>query len=65
MCCGQSGVLFDLSESTPLGSEQTDDPTVRVKVVLGYRYKIFYRIREYGIEIVHVRHTSRRPWIGP
>ncbi|MFL5097460.1 MAG: type II toxin-antitoxin system RelE/ParE family toxin [Xanthobacteraceae bacterium] len=25
----------------------------------------FYRIRGDIIEIVHVRHTSRRPWIGP
>ena len=49
----------------PFGSQQTDDPALRVKVVLGYRYKIFYRIREDIIEIVHVRHTSRRPWIGP
>ncbi|MFL4977837.1 MAG: type II toxin-antitoxin system RelE/ParE family toxin, partial [Xanthobacteraceae bacterium] len=47
------------------GSQQTDDPTLRVKVVVGYRYKILYRIREDIIEIVHVRHTSRRPWIGP
>ena len=49
----------------PFASEQTDDPTLRVKIVLGFRYKIFYRIREDIIEIVHVRHTSRRPWIGP
>jgi toxin ParE1/3/4 len=49
----------------PLASEQTDDPAIRVKIVLAYRYKIFYRVRGSVIEIVHVRHTSRRPWLGP
>jgi toxin ParE1/3/4 len=29
----------------PLASEQTDDPAIRVKIVLAYRYKIFYRVR--------------------
>jgi plasmid stabilization system protein ParE len=34
-----------------------------VKVVRRYRYKIFYSIiDENTVEIVHVRHTSRRPW---
>ncbi|MGH6769943.1 MAG: type II toxin-antitoxin system RelE/ParE family toxin [Xanthobacteraceae bacterium] len=30
-----------------------------------YRFKVFYRVVEAEdvIEIVHVRHTSRRPWI--
>jgi toxin ParE1/3/4 len=27
-------------------------------------YRIFYRIRENEVWIVHVRHTSRRPWRG-
>jgi toxin ParE1/3/4 len=29
-----------------------------------YPYKIFYRVLEDRIRIVHVRHTSRRQWIG-
>ena len=48
----------------PYASEQTDYPPVRMKVVVRYRYKIFYRIREDLIEILHVRHGSRRPWEG-
>jgi plasmid stabilization system protein ParE len=48
----------------PKGSEQTDDPTVRVKVVRRYRYKIFYSIIGETVEILHVRHTSREPWKG-
>jgi toxin ParE1/3/4 len=47
----------------PYASQRTDDPEVRVKVMRRYRYKIFYRIVEDDtVEIMHVRHTSRRPW---
>jgi toxin ParE1/3/4 len=37
---------------------------VRVALVLRYPYKIFYRIRGNAIEILHIRHTARRPWTG-
>ena len=46
----------------PLTSEQTDDPDVRAAIVRRYRYKIFYRITSETVEILHIRHTSRRPW---
>jgi toxin ParE1/3/4 len=47
----------------PYASQRTDNPDIRVKVVRRYRYKIFYCIiDEDTVEIVHVRHTSRRPW---
>ncbi len=49
----------------PYAPQRTDDPEVRVKVVRRYRYKIFYTIIDpETIEIIHVRHTSRRPWAG-
>lgn len=47
----------------PLAWPPTDDPTVRVKVVRRYRYKIFYSVLEDHVEILHVRHTARQPWI--
>jgi toxin ParE1/3/4 len=37
-------------------------PDVRAVLVLRYPYKIFYRHRGETIEILHVRHTARRPW---
>ena len=46
----------------PQASERTDNLGMRVKVVTRYRYKVFYQILKDEIEIVHVRHTSRRPW---
>ena len=46
------------------GSMRTDEPGARVKIVSRYRYKIFYRIEGDTIEIIHVRHGSRRAWRG-
>jgi toxin ParE1/3/4 len=42
-----------------LSGYRTDDPEVRVLFIVRYPYKIFYRVREI-VEILHIRHTSRR-----
>ncbi len=34
---------------------------VRVVAVVRYPFRIFYRVREDTIDVLHVRHTSRRP----
>jgi plasmid stabilization system protein ParE len=47
----------------PYSGYKTNDPDVRVKFVVRYPYKIFYRVRDV-VEIVHIRHTSRRPLAG-
>jgi toxin ParE1/3/4 len=44
----------------PNSGYRTDNPEVRVMFVVRYPYKIFYRIRETAVEILHIRHTSRR-----
>ena len=36
----------------------------RVLLVGRFPYRVFYRIREREIQILHIRHTSRRPWRG-
>ena len=48
----------------PQAAERTGFPGIRAKTVQRYNFKIFYRVLEDDgtIEIVHVRHTSRRPW---
>ena len=48
----------------PLSYQRTDDPSIRVHVVQRYRYKIFYSMIGDAVEIIHVRHTSRRSWEG-
>ena len=47
----------------PLAARQTSDPTVRVKVVRRYLYKIFYAPSVDEVEILHIRHGARRPWV--
>jgi plasmid stabilization system protein ParE len=64
---GARNVLASIRDAVKLLSEQpysgyeTDDPDVRVKFVIRYPYKIFYQMRGDVVEIVHIRHTSRRP----
>jgi len=48
----------------PLGSRRTSDRDVRVKIVRRYLYKIFYIVADEDVEILHVRHGARRPWIA-
>jgi plasmid stabilization system protein ParE len=43
----------------PLSGYRTNDPEVRVVFLVRYPYKIFYRVRDI-VEILHIRHTSRR-----
>jgi plasmid stabilization system protein ParE len=50
----------------PFGYVRTDNPDIRVMTVRRYRYRIFYSVIENdAVEIIHVRHTSRRPWLVP
>jgi toxin ParE1/3/4 len=51
--------LGHLPESAP---RVVDRSGVRVVLVLRYPYKIFYRLRRDAVEILHIRHTARRPW---
>ena len=48
----------------PHSGYRTDNPDVRVLFVVRYPYKIFYRVRDDAVEILHIRHTSRRAWSG-
>jgi toxin ParE1/3/4 len=48
----------------PYSGYRTDNPDVRVIFVVRYPYKIFYRVRDDIVEILHIRHTSRRAWTG-
>jgi len=35
---------------------------VRVVPLGRYPYKIFYRVTENAVEILHIHHAARRPW---
>jgi toxin ParE1/3/4 len=37
-------------------------PGVRVAPLGRYPYRIFYRVREGTVEILHIHHAAREPW---
>jgi plasmid stabilization system protein ParE len=37
-------------------------PGVHVVPLIRYPYKIFYRVLDDRVRILHIRHSSRRPW---
>ena len=37
-------------------------PGVRVVPLGRYPYRLFYRVREDAVEILHIHHAARRPW---
>ena len=51
--------LQDWPESARRVTQRTN---IRVAPLVRYPYRIFYRVTNEAIEIVHIRHTSRRPW---
>jgi plasmid stabilization system protein ParE len=46
-------------EAAPRVSQRSH---VRVVAVVRYPFRIFYRVRDGTIDILHIRHTSRRPF---
>jgi plasmid stabilization system protein ParE len=55
---------IQLTAEQPLSYQRTEESDIRVHVVQGHRYKVFYAVTAEAVEIIHVRHTSRRPWTG-
>jgi toxin ParE1/3/4 len=45
-------------ESAPRIAQRSD---VRAVTVVRYPFRIFYRVRGDTVDILHIRHTSRRP----
>jgi toxin ParE1/3/4 len=56
------GAIMSAAEH-PLSARETSDPAIRVKIVGRFHYKIFYTVGAEEIEILHVRHGARRPWV--
>jgi toxin ParE1/3/4 len=44
------------------GEAVPERPGVRVVALVRYPFRIFYTVGKDGVTILHVRHTSRRPW---
>ena len=55
--------LIDHIRREPDGAPRIEErPGVHVIPLIKYPYKIFYRTTENAVRVLHVRHTSRRPW---
>jgi toxin ParE1/3/4 len=57
-------VVARLEQAPRSGRPVPERPDVRVAPLLRYRWNVFYVVRGDSVRIVHIRHTSRRPWIG-
>jgi toxin ParE1/3/4 len=55
-------VVARVARAPQTGRPIVQRPGVRVVLLLRYPYKVFYRVLGASIRIVHIRHTSRRPW---
>jgi toxin ParE1/3/4 len=54
---------IDIIAAQPQAAQRTSDASVRVKTVGRYHYRIFYSVDGDTVEIIHVRHGARRPWL--
>ena len=65
---GVRNVLAGIRDATaqlgehPYSGYATGESDIRVKFIGRYPYKIFYPVRASAVEILHIRHTARRPW---
>jgi plasmid stabilization system protein ParE len=54
--------VIDRIRHTPQAAPKVSQRSqVRVAAVVRYPFRIFYRVRDDTIDILHIRHTSRRP----
>jgi toxin ParE1/3/4 len=45
-----------------IAAKVIERPGMHVIPLIRYPYKIFYRVLEDRVRILHIRHSSRRPW---
>jgi toxin ParE1/3/4 len=57
-------VVTYISENPEGAPRVTERSGVRMFPLTHYPYKVFYRILRDRIRGLHIRHTSRRPWVG-
>lgn len=57
--------VVDHISREPLNAPEVEQrPGLHVAPLIRYPFKIFYRIIDDRIRILHIRHTARRPWRG-
>jgi toxin ParE1/3/4 len=53
---------IDLIGQFPQSGRLAGEQGTRVLPVGRYPYLIYWSVEDYEVRIVHIRHTSRRPW---
>jgi plasmid stabilization system protein ParE len=57
--------VIDRISRDPLSAPEVEQRPGRHTVpLIRYPFKIFYRVLEDRVMILHIRHTARRPWTG-
>jgi toxin ParE1/3/4 len=55
-------IIAQIREHPEARPRVIERPGVHVVTLVRYPYKIFYRVLEDRIRILHIRHTSREAW---
>ena len=55
-------IIAHIAEHPEAAAQVVERPGMRVIPLIRYPYKIFYRVFEDRVRILHIRHASRRPW---
>lgn len=57
--------VIDRISRDPFSAPEVEQrPGLHVVRLIRYFFKIFYRVLDDRIQIVHIRHVARRPWRG-
>jgi plasmid stabilization system protein ParE len=57
-------VISHIAQHPEAAPRVVERPGMRVFPLIRYPYKIFYRVLDDRVRILHIRHTARRPWIS-
>lgn len=55
-------VIAMIAEFPDSGPRVAGRPGVHVLPLVRYPYRMFYRVLDDRVRILHIRHTSRQPW---
>lgn len=60
---GRIRAVIERIRRDPLGAPEIEGrPGRHAAPLVRYPFKIFYRVFEDRVRILHIRHTARRPW---
>jgi len=55
-------IVAHIAEHPEAAARVAERPGMHVAPLIRYPFKIFYRVLEDRVRILHIRHTARRPW---